>query len=458
MLHETIVSHFASHPIKAFRLTVENIGRKAALKDAFAKNYRFSPARLPYNQDILTYISDARESGRKVILASGSNGRIVRSISEYLGIFDDVLASDAKTNLTGALKLQAIRQLVGSDNFEYIGNASVDLILWESATLRGIVSNSHGLISRLKSMDPSTRVFTQAIGPIRETLKAIRLHQWVKNLLLFIPLIAAYGIGNGSEWVSTLLGFVAFSTLASASYVVNDLADIENDRANLHKSKRPFANGTISIPKGLLTALSLGILSFAISSALGIQFFFCILAYLGLTVTYSLLIKKLALVDIVTIALLFTLRIIAGGAAAGIEVSFWLLILSFFLFVSFALVKRYAELEHVFRSGGDAAKGRGYRSTDLPLIQAMGVGSGLVAVLVLALYLDSDTVRFTYAVPEIGLLALPAFLLFNGRIWLKAHRGEMHQDPVVFAIRDLPSLLSLLFLVATLLVSHFGVK
>lgn len=457
LLQESFARAMFTNPISALHATSQIFRGKGALKRHLAEKYSFAPETLPYNNAVLDYVRQAKNEGRQVILASGSNELLVGLVAQHLGHFDDVLASTASENLTGAKKLQAIRARLGSDDFEYLGNASVDFAIWEVSKLSGIVSNSGGKVKRLLALSPSAKVFEPEKLGVSGFLRALRLHQWVKNLLLFIPLVAAFKIDSSDAWIKTFLGFLAFSLLASASYLVNDLADIENDRANHLKRFRPFANGTLSVGAGSSAALALLLLSFGVAFQIGGNFTSALAAYLAITLTYSFGLKRLALLDIVAIALLFTLRIVAGGAAASVNVSFWLLILSFFLFTSFALVKRYAELEHIFQAGGLASKGRGYKASDLPLIETMGIASGFVAVLVLALYLDSNIVRSTYALPELGLLALPAFLLLIGRIWLKAHRGEMHQDPIVFALRDFPSLATSVLLVACLVISHFGV-
>jgi len=288
-------------------------------------------------------------------------------------------------------------------------------------------------------------------------LKQLRVHQWVKNLLLFVPLLASFKFFEMSQaFLSLGLAFVSFCLVSSAVYIFNDALDLENDRAHALKRNRPMASGTISVPAGLLVGAVSLVIGLVIGFFVGQLFFASLLVYLGFTFVYSFWLKRWALVDVISLAGLYTLRVIAGGFASGIEVSYWLLAFSVFFFLSLAWVKRYAELEAIQKSGLTRAAGRGYLTTDMPLILAFGASSGVLAVLIFALYLDSGAIRADYALPQVGWLAIPFIMYLVGRMWFKAHRGEMNQDPLLYLFRDPPTLLTVALLAASLVIAHLG--
>jgi 4-hydroxybenzoate polyprenyltransferase len=283
------------------------------------------------------------------------------------------------------------------------------------------------------------------------------LHQWLKNLLLFVPLLAAHQISN-IQFLSTLiLAFLSFSLCASAIYIGNDLLDLESDRKHPRKRFRPFASASISIKVGVMLAPLLVIAGFALGMIVGIAFTAWLAAYFLLTCAYSLYLKRFALIDCLTLAALYTLRIIAGAAAVAIPLSFWLLAFSVFIFLSLAFVKRYAELQTLEKVGNLQAHGRGYAVTDAPLIQTLGIAAGYASILVLALYLHGETVVTLYAQPQMIWFAVPLMLFWVSRVWMKAHRGEMHDDPIVFAIKDKSSLTVAALIIISFLLAIKGI-
>ena len=278
---------------------------------------------------------------------------------------------------------------------------------------------------------------------IKSWANALRIHQWLKNLLLFVPLLAAHQVNNPNQWATLCLAFFSFNFCASAGYIVNDLLDIQSDRLHPRKRNRPFASRQISVKTGIMLAVILSLLSFEIGTLINLQFLSCLVSYFVITCAYSSLFKRLILIDCITLAILYTLRIIAGAAACHIDLTFWLLAFSIFLFLSLAFLKRYAELEilkenslqqEVFR--------RGYCTNDAPLIQMLGITSGYAAVLVLALYLNSEQITTLYRTPECIWVTIPVLLFWIGWMWIQAHRGNMYDDPLIFAIKDKASLLS----------------
>lgn len=288
--------------------------------------------------------------------------------------------------------------------------------------------------------------------------KQLRLHQWVKNLLLFVPVLASFKVLSldGKVFLSLIFALISFSLVSSAVYVCNDLLDLENDRAHAIKRNRPIASGQISATAGVVVA-SVSVLSgLIIGYLVGHTFLLTLLVYLVLTFVYSIWLKRITLVDCIALAGLYTIRLVAGGYASGIELSYWLLAFSVFFFLSLAWVKRYAELEATQKAGQTSIAGRGYSVHDMPLILVFGAASAFLAVLIFALYLDSTAIREQYAFPEIGWLAIPFLLYLIGRMWFKAHRGEMNQDPVIFLLKDVPSLITLGMVGLLLVLAHLG--
>lgn len=287
-------------------------------------------------------------------------------------------------------------------------------------------------------------------------VRQLRLHQWVKNLLLFVPALTSFRFLEGAIWGDLLIAFAAFSIIASAIYVINDVVDAPNDREHLTKRNRPIAAGTISAALGIWVASLLIVAGLALGFFAGLDFLLVLVLYLVATFAYTFWLKRTVLVDCLTLAGLYTSRVIAGAVVTGIALSFWLLAFSIFFFASLAWVKRYAELEVLRSSGKSKADGRGYSVSDQPLILAFGTMSAFIAVLIFALYLDSDAIKALYSVPEIGWLAIPLMMYLIGRIWLKAHRGQMLEDPILFVIRDLSSLFTLVLIGGSLALAHFG--
>jgi 4-hydroxybenzoate polyprenyltransferase len=266
-------------------------------------------------------------------------------------------------------------------------------------------------------------------------MKAVRVHQWVKNVLLFVPTLAAHRLDR--EILTTLLlTFFAFSALASGTYVINDLFDLAADRKHPRKSKRPFASGEFSLARGSWLASALIAVGFALGVAVGLDLVLCLVAYLALTVTYSTYLKNKPIIDVIALALLYTLRVYTGGIVTGFNISPWLFQFSIFLFLSLAFVKRYSELRRLRSERQQDAPGRGYRRHDLSIISQAGIGSGLLAGLVLALYINGQEIQRLYPRPHMLWIVCPVFTYWITRVWLIAHRGNMHEDPIIYAFHD----------------------
>ncbi|MBT5031010.1 MAG: UbiA family prenyltransferase [Proteobacteria bacterium] len=278
--------------------------------------------------------------------------------------------------------------------------------------------------------------------------KLIRLPHWSKNLLIFVPLVTAHQFTEKSSLIPGLLAFISFSLAASCTYIINDLADLSFDRTHSQKQKRPLASGAISKSLALLLAVTMLVGSIGLGCLLPLAYLQVLAFYITATLLYSLVLKKLLIVDIVTLGVLFSVRLYAGASATNIEISFWLLAFSFFIFFSLAIVKRYSDLLSETAGELDQLPGRAYRKNDsLPLL-CIGIGSGMVAVLVLALYMNSAHIATMYDQPIYLWFLCPLITYWVMRFWIKAHRGEKLGDPVLFALTDSASYVSLALILA----------
>lgn len=440
MLHESTLRLLRDAPLELLRLPFLLARGKATLKRHVAQHSNFDPAALPYNQTLLDWLQSQRAAGRKLVLCTASDAAIAQAIADHLGLFDEVIASDGNTNVAGKHKAQALRDRFGQGGFDYAGNAAPDLPVWALARKAIVVNGDAALVQKAQAIADVEHIFPPQRVGLSTLRRMLRVHQWLKNLLLFVPLLAAHQLGNGPAWLALLLAFASFSLCASSVYIANDLLDLESDRLHPRKRLRPFASGQMPVWMGVVFAPLLLLASLLLATFVGGQFLPWLLAYFVLTCAYSWGLKRLVLVDCLTLALLYTLRIIAGAAAVGQVLSFWLLAFSVFLFLSLAFVKRYAELEVQVLSGKQKIHGRGYHTTDAPLVQTMGIVAGYASVLVLALYLNSDAVLRLYRAPQIIWGAVPVMLFWVSWMWLQAQRGQMHDDPLVFAVKDRASL------------------
>jgi 4-hydroxybenzoate polyprenyltransferase/phosphoglycolate phosphatase-like HAD superfamily hydrolase len=439
-LHESALRAVREHPLVSLQMPLWLMQGKACLKQKLAGLTPFDPASLPYNPPLLQWLKDEHARGRKLVLCTAADRSFATAIADHLGIFDEVMASDGHTNLGSHRKAEALAERFGVGGFDYAGNASADLAVWQRAR-RAIVVNASAAVERAaRAQSEVERVFE---APTPAGLpRMLRMHQWLKNLLLVIAPLAAHIVPDAGFMLTMLLAFLAFSLCASAVYIANDLFDLDSDRRHPRKHARPFASGRVPVLHGVLLAPVLLVLAFTLASGVGSGFSAWLVCYFVLTCAYSWGLKRLAIVDCLVLAMLYTLRIIAGAEAAGIPLSFWLLAFAVFLFLSLAFVKRYAELGVQAQAGSERAHGRGYLTSDAPLVQNLGVTSGYASVLVLALYLNSDAVLKLYRSPQFMWCAVPVMLFWVSWVWLKAHRGQMHDDPLLFAVRDKSSLLA----------------
>lgn len=441
LLHEAVLLLIKQYPLGVLLLPLWLMRGKTYMKQRIAAHVRINYAVLPCRDEVLALIRDARREGRRVVLATASPQSWARGVADHLGLFDEVLASDAGVNLAGAAKAERLVALFGERGFDYVGDSQADLEVWARAHEAIVVARPGSrLIRAAAACAPVVRQLDAEPESALAYVRAVRVHQWLKNLLVFTPLAAAHQIGSAPRLTDALLSFLAFSLCASAVYVLNDLLDVESDRQHVRKKRRAFAAGTIALWKGAALMPLLLAAACALALMLPGQFAAVLGFYFALTLAYSLRLKRQVIVDVQLLAALYTLRIIAGAAATAVPLSFWLLAFSMFIFFSLAMVKRYSEILVSLQASGDKPAGRGYVAQDLPVLMATGVSAGMASVLVLALYINDPVTALLYPAGK-WLWLLPVLLLYwVSRVWMKAHRGQVHDDPVVFAATDWQSL------------------
>lgn len=438
-------------PSQLWRLPVWLAAGRARLKAEIARHAPLDVTRLPYNSALLRFLRAERRAGRAIQLATGADISLAGRVAAHLGIFDGVLASDGVTNLTREKKLARIESRFGS--FDYVGNSTADLPLLMRARLAMAANPTRGLVNALRMRGvPVARTFLDQPSRLGTVLKAIRLHQWAKNILLLAPLLFSHNL-RPRPAADVFVAFFCFCFMASANYLVNDLLDLENDRRHPAKRFRPFASGDLPVSSGILLAMALACTSLALLPFLPRAFAMWLGIYLLATSAYSIYLKRIAIVDVLVLSGLYTLRLLAGGAATATTISPWLAGFSSFLFLSLAMVKRFSELENLRERGGTVTHGRGYRVADLEQIRAFGTASAYAAVLVFTLYITRPDVDALYKHPARLWLIVPLMVYWITRVWLIASRGELDDDPVIFALRDRISLAIGLCVVAVAIVA-----
>jgi 4-hydroxybenzoate polyprenyltransferase/phosphoserine phosphatase len=440
LLLESLLLLIKRNPFYLFQVPLWLMRGKAVLKAQIAARVTLNPAALPYNRPFLDWLASERANGRSLWLCTAANERLAEGVASHLGLFDGVLASNSATNLAGAAKAAQLVERFGEGGFDYCGNERRDLIIWKRARGAIVVRGGRRLERDAARQTSVLHSFPSHVSTARALLRALRPHQWAKNVLILVPLLAAHRAGDASSLAHAALAMVSFCLCASSVYIVNDLLDLEADRAHPRKSKRPFASGNLSITAGLVLAPILLAAAVTLATFLPWRFQLVFATYYVLTLSYSFALKGRVLIDALLLAGLYTLRIIAGAAAVAVPLSFWLLLFGVFLFLSLAFVKRFAELDALRRQQRLRAAGRGYHVEDLPILQSLGTASGYLSVLVLALYINSPDIQALYQRPKLIWMLCLLMLYWVSRVWMKAQRGTMHDDPVVFALKDPVSL------------------
>jgi 4-hydroxybenzoate polyprenyltransferase/phosphoserine phosphatase len=439
LLIETAFAEIGKRPLAALGL-ISALGKgKAALKHRLAETCAFEPAHLPYDHEVLARIRAARESGRRVYLASASNRRLVQAVAEHLGLFDGWFASDEETNLASYRKAEKLVDAFGESGFDYIGNDAADLAVWARAS-ECIAIRASKRVRRNLSTIHAEPVHLDCDKPgLASWAKLLRVHQYPKNALVFVPLFAAHAF-NATSLVQAALAFVAFCLCASAVYVLNDLVDLADDRAHRTKCNRPLASGAIPLIAGVAAIPALLIAAIAVGLLVSPAFLATLGGYFALTTAYSFFLKRTMFLDVVTLASLYTARVIAGAVAVEVHVSQWLLAFSMFFFLSLALLKRFVELTARADASLPDSQSRDYKASDMNIVAALASAAGFNAITVFALYISTDAVLQYYSRPAILWLVCPVLIYWLGRAVMLAQRRSLNDDPVVFALKDKISL------------------
>jgi 4-hydroxybenzoate polyprenyltransferase/phosphoserine phosphatase len=435
MLLETLVLLLKWKPWCVFLLPLWLLQGKAVLKRRLAERVQFDPECLPYRTEFLDFLRLERAAGRRLVLATASDRLVAEKIGGHLELFDEVIASEPGSNRKGGAKLAVLQQRF-PQGFDYAGDSAADLPLWKCAR-RSLVVDAAPRLRRAAGSAHLERVFSTPMKPLWSRLRsALRIHQWAKNLLIFVPVITAHRVLDPHSMASAGLAFAAFCLCASCVYIINDMLDLEADRRHDSKRRRPFAAGTLPLTAGfaLIPCLLAG--AGIVASLLPGAFIAVLALYFTLTLAYSLYLKRKLLLDVFALSALYTIRIVAGHTATGIAFSAWLLSFAIFFFISMAFIKRVSELRNLRSAGGQTPHGRSYQPTDLEQLNIFGVASGFLSALVFAFYINSDAVLPLYRHPPVLWLMCPLLLYWMSRIWIVSSRGNLNEDPILFAIKD----------------------
>ena len=406
---------------------------RVVFKKRVAESATLDPTLLPYNQELLAYLQEQKAAGRTLILVTAADITMARLVANHLGIFDQVIASDGAENVKGRAKAAILSSRFGEKGFVYAGNSRADLPVWRAANSAVIVNASRGVAGAARRTGEVETQIDERPSRFAGILRAMRPQQWIKNVLIFVPIITAHAVRDVSGWIHAIYAFLAFCATASCIYLLNDLSDLRADRRHPRKRKRPFAAGMVPLQFGVLIAVLL--LSVGLELASLGKILLIILIYAVMSIAYSAKLKEMPLVDVFMLAALYTIRLFGGGQSSGYAVSFWLLSFSNFIFLSLALVKRVAELKAVGPGESNIAR-RGYRHIDTLILQMFGCGSALAASLVLALFVQAEATAGRYASPGLLWGLVPLILFWQFRLWLATTRGNMRDDPITYAAGD----------------------
>lgn len=439
-LHEGLVQLLSRRPWMLFPLLLQLFRGKAAFKQYVTSHANIDIEGIPAHSELLDYLHEQKRSGRLLALVSAADQSIVTAFAKRFGIFDLAIGSDGVRNLSGEAKLAAIRDRLG-DDFIYAGDAPVDLPIWRKASGAIVVGRSKRILTRVARDHHVERQFIRGGSRLAAWPRALRVHQWAKNSLVFVPAMLSLPTLTPQDVALFLLAFVALSAVASATYLLNDISDLAADRAHRTKKLRPLASGMIPLSQGLAAVVVLAVFTAAIAVFLPSAFVIALAVYVATTLAYSVWIKRVPMLDVLCLGFLFTLRVAAGAVLLDNGTPYWLFAFCVFFFTSLAFVKRYTELLAAVSEGKAALAGRGYEVRDLPVVLAAGLGTALCSQVVFLIYLGDQ--HFNEALFDqpmwLGLAGgvLAYWLL---RIWLLSVRDEMHDDPVLFALKDRASL------------------
>ena len=437
LLHETAVAYLKGNPLRLFQLALWLLRGKAVLKRALSERVVLDVEGLPVNEALVAFGQAEAAAGRLVGVASASDALLAHRVARRFGFTDFVIASDGVSNFKGDAKRQQLQQRF-PNGFSYAADAAVDLAVWRHAQTIVLAGASPGTARAAARLGkPIEASFENPGLGLRGWRKALRVHQWAKNALVFVPLILSGMASEPQAMLSALIAFAAMSVLASGTYLINDLFDLGDDRRHWSKRERPLASGRMRITQGVAASAVLIAAGLAAGAVLGTTSLLLLAFYMAATLAYSLYLKRQPIVDAFTLAVLFTTRLGLGIAAVGAAPSAWLLVFSMFLFASLSFAKRQTEIQRSIANGRSDVGGRGYRTGDSGLVLAMGIATGMTAVTIMVLYIINDAFSAQFYKEPVFLWAFPAVLfMWISRIWLLCHREELHDDPVAFAVRD----------------------
>ena len=455
MLFESFWSAFGRDWRSPFFSVAALLRGRAELKRHLARSSAVDASTLPYDLKVIAFVKEWRKSGGRTALVTSSDNQFAEAVAEYLGLFDEVHGSDGVSNLKGDAKAEFLVNRFGEKGFAYMGSAAADMPVWKRAAKAITVNLSPPLRREVDQCCETVEHLETEPTLYMDYFRAMRPHQWLKNTLVFLPMLASHRL-DGPAIISSLLAFLCFCLIASSVYILNDMLDLSADRAHPRKKERPLAAGSIPPAHGMLMAAGLLAVGAALALSLGPALLLIMAGYYALTLAYSLHLKRRIVVDIFVLTTLYTMRIVAGGVATNIHLSVWLLAFSVFFFLSLAAVKRQAELIDSVKRGNLKANGRDYHVDDLPIISMIAIASGYGSVLVMMLYVNSPEVLKLYVHPE-ALWGVCAVLFYwTTRTIMIAHRGEMQDDPIVFAAKDRVSLVCLLINFGFVLAGSFA--
>ena len=436
LLFESLLLLIKRNPLYLAVIPLWLLKGRAWLKHQLARRVKIDPAGLPFNEPLLAWLREEKARGRPITLISASNQQYVTAVGEHLGMFDAAIGSDAETNLKSAEKLGRIEEIVQGEDFAYAGDSRADIPVWSKAKQVLLVNCDPAIGRRFESRSGDVLRFGSGGSYFRLLLLAMRPHQWLKNTLLFVPLILSHQLNQPDLLLAALIGFVGFCLCASSVYLLNDMLDLGSDRNHQTKRKRPFASGELPLGAGIAAAPALLLGAFLVSLLLPADFRLVLLGYWLLTCLYSFALKRVFLLDVITLAVLYALRVAAGSEAIEVVTTNFLIAFSLCFFLGLALVKRVTELGNLEVAMIGAVSGRAYRKSHELLLSVIGVLASFMAVVVFAFYINAPATTRLYSTPVILWLVCPLLLVLLGRIWILARSGSLNEDPVLFAVED----------------------
>lgn len=391
----------------------------------------------PVRTEVLDFAKQHADGGGRVVIATSSDRRIADAIVTRFPFITDVIVTIEPAGNSGRSKADILHERFPGGMIYVGGQADGDLDVWRRGARCVLVDAPADVVRKASLLEPPAALFPRKPFGFWSLRRSLRLHQWAKNGLIFVPLVLGGKAGDPSAWMMALLGFLAIGLAASATYIINDLWDLPSDRRHWTKSRRPLASGELSIRLGALMAVGGLAVAFALAAALSMSAAAALAVYVAVTLGYSFSFKRVPVLDVLVLACLFTLRLGFGVVLTQVPLSPWLLVFSMFTFLSLSLAKRHTEVGRMVEHGMKSISGRGYIATDGPFILSLGMASAMGAVLILILYLIEDAFpQQFYSRPEALWAIPPLFFLFLGRIWLLCQRGQLADDPVAFALKD----------------------